>query len=103
MTIAIIISFKIGLVAGLLIGFFRWKRNNGDKHYQKLEQEFEDYKKNVGSHFDQSSTLFKGITEQYIELYNHISKGSVDLCDPTKDGEAQLEQLEIKPLPKEDL
>ena len=103
MTIIIVLSFVIGLVAGLLIGFVSWKRNKGSEHYQKLEQEFADYKKNVNSHFDQSSTLFKGITEQYVELYNHISRGSVDLCDPTKDGEAQLEQLEIKPLPKEDL
>ena len=75
-----------GFVAGLIVGvaavlLFN-KLRSGSASPSGVKQEFDDYKSQVESHFEETSKKFQDMTEQYQDLYKHLSTGAVTLCRP---------------------
>lgn len=82
-----LITSAFGLIIGLGIGYLL----GGDKKHVKqlqdtlntLEGEFDSYRKQVGEHFLQTSKLVDKMTSSYRDVYEHLAKGSEELCqDP---------------------
>jgi hypothetical protein len=83
------VALGIGLLAlGILIG--RWIRHRSsplrariEELDQLLSEERERrtaYEAAVGKHFEQTSDLFRDLTQQYTVLYAHLAEGSRELC-----------------------
>jgi hypothetical protein len=83
------IALGIGLLAvGILVG--RWIRHRSSPLQARIEEldqllaeERERrtaYEAAVGKHFDQTSDLFRDLTQQYTVLYAHLAEGSRELC-----------------------
>ena len=78
------------LLAGAGIGFLLGRKGRSDAT-SKLEEtraEFDDYRKDVTRHFDQTAQQFQTIGQQYRELYEHMAKGAETFCIPTEPGSA---------------
>ncbi|MEH6503101.1 MAG: DUF1043 family protein [Cycloclasticus sp.] len=80
------IDLILGIIIGFVLGFilYIWRRKfdaneNVDK-VKKLEAERDEYRKQVDDHFVNTGILFKGLTDQYREVYRHIAKGAGELC-----------------------
>lgn len=73
-----IIGFVVGIAATLLFN----KARTGTASAHKLKKEMEDYQGQVEQHFEQTSKKFKDMTEQYQDLYQHLSVGATTLCRP---------------------
>ena len=79
--LAIVLAI-ICLAGGGLLGFLLGR--GGGKQKQRaeaLEQEFEDYKRNVTEHFGKTAEHFQSIGRQYRELYEHMASGASSLCE----------------------
>jgi len=80
------VGILIGVVIGLGIGFaisilFDKSKEGGDAaKVKKMEADHGAYRKQVDDHFVNTAVLFKGLTEQYRDVYQHISQGAGDLC-----------------------
>lgn len=90
------IDLMLGVLIGLIIGsavtamFFKFK--GGDASTLKnLKAEHEQYRKQVDNHFVNTSILFKGLTDQYRDVYRHIAEGAGELCSE----EAKAIQVEM--------
>lgn len=90
----------LGLVLGLLLGVIfavvaKQILPNGDaKRIKELEEEHEKYRQQVDGHFTKTSVLFKGMAEQYREVYKHMAQGAGELCSD----EAKASQLDLADL-----
>lgn len=82
MGIELMIAVLIGLGLGFaLSSWFSRDKNGADaEKVRKLEAEHAAYRKQVDDHFVNSGVLLKGLTEQYRDVYRHISHGAGDLC-----------------------
>lgn len=79
----LILGVAIGAVIGILITIlFNKLTADGDEteKLRKLQAEHDQYRKKVDNHFVNSSVLFKGLTEQYRDVYRHIADGAGELC-----------------------
>ena len=78
------------LLAGAGIGFFlgRKGRSNATSKLEETRAEFDDYRKDVTRHFDQTAQQFQTIGQQYRDLYEHMAKGAETFCIPTEPGSA---------------
>ena len=83
------VALGIGLLAvGILVG--RWIRHRSSPLQARIEEldqllaeERERrtaYEAAVGKHFEQTSDLFRDLTQQYTVLYAHLAEGSRELC-----------------------
>ena len=76
----------MGLLGGLVLGFGLsmlldyFKDGSSSEEIGQLKAEHEVYRKKVDDHFVNSAVLFKGLTEQYRDVYRHIADGAGDLC-----------------------
>ena len=71
----------ICLAGGGLLGFLLGRGGGSEKkRAAALEQEFEDYKRNVTEHFGKTAEHFQSIGRQYRELYEHMASGASALC-----------------------
>ncbi len=78
----------IGFIIGLIVGAISYKLLKSDEaqvraleeQLEKLHGEFESYKDNVHSHFNNSAELLTTLTESYREVYRHMAAGAQDLC-----------------------
>jgi len=75
----------IGLVVGLVIGaglLFLILRVTASKSsaVKKLEQEHAKYREGVDAHFVKTAGLFKNLTDQYRDVYQHMAQGADQLC-----------------------
>lgn len=88
----------LGLVVGAVIGaaLFYWFSNMDEgtdsSKVKALEAEHEIYRKKVDDHFVNTAVLFKGLTEQYRDVYRHIASGAGDLCSE----EAKAIQIDLE-------
>ena len=82
MSIELILGTVIGLVAGfaLSVWFTKFNADENSEKVKKLEAERDEYRKQVDNHFVNTAVLFKGLTDQYREVYRHIAKGADELC-----------------------
>lgn len=72
------VGFILGVVAMLIFN----KVKSGSVSPAGAKQEFEDYKNEVEAHFEATSKKFQNMTEQYQDLYQHLSVGATSLCRP---------------------
>jgi uncharacterized membrane-anchored protein YhcB (DUF1043 family) len=88
----LILGVVIGLVVGIALSFlFKSLRDNGDEKLKALEEEHNKYRKQVDDHFINTAVLFKGLTDQYRDVYHHIANGAGELCSE----EAQANQIQL--------
>jgi uncharacterized membrane-anchored protein YhcB (DUF1043 family) len=47
---------------------------------QETQREYDQHRARIDKHFERTSDLFRGLTEQYTELYGHLAEGARELC-----------------------
>lgn len=72
--------FLIGFVAGITAMLLVNKLKSGTMSPSNVKQEYQDYQEKVEQHFEETSKKFKDMTEQYQDLYQHLSVGATSLC-----------------------
>jgi len=82
MGIGILIGVLIGLAIGFALSIWFDKLKSGDDtaKVKQMETEHDAYRKQVDDHFVNTAVLFKGLTEQYRDVYQHIAQGAGELC-----------------------
>ncbi len=80
--VLLISVFVGGLVMGVISMLIINKVSTGSGSPSKLKREMEDYQAQVESHFEETSKKFKDMTDQYQDLYQHLSVGATTLCRP---------------------
>lgn len=84
----------IGLVVGIIIGAVTIRFGNRKLRQQQILQhqlernkiELDNYRQELTNHFVRSAELLDNIANDYRQLYQHISKGSISLL-PSQYGE----------------
>ena len=80
----LIVLGAIGLLAaGIGLGYlFSQLRMRGrSAKADEIQQQFDDYRREVTQHFGQTAEHFKAIGREYRELYEHMAGGADALCD----------------------
>jgi len=77
----VLIGVAIGLVLGVLFSSMRERFQSGGVSKQQVQDEFDAYKADVEAHFASTSKKFQDVTEQYKDLYEHLSVGATTLCN----------------------
>ena len=99
--------FFAGFVAGIIVILLFNKLKSGSASAVGVKNEYDEYKTQVESHFEETSKKFKEMTEQYQDLYQHLAVGATSLCRPDSvaaslaDGSNNAPKLEQKPAAKE--
>ncbi len=79
-----LIAFAFGLAVGVGVAYvaFGSKRQTRELREQidTLQQELDNYRSQVGSHFQRTSELVQKMTQSYREVYEHLATGSQALC-----------------------
>lgn len=95
------VDMLLGGLVGLLVGvlatvlFFKFREDDADS-IKALKDEHEAFRKQVDDHFVNTATLFKGLTKQYKDVYQHIAQGAGELCtDEAKQLKIDLDQTEL--------
>ena len=71
-------------------------RDRGSAKVKELKAEHEQYRKKVDDHFVNTAVLFKGLTDQYRDVYRHIASGAGDLCsDEAKALQVDMEETAL--------
>ncbi len=94
-------------VAGLLLGsvlgglavYYTQRNKGGGKTAGEIHAELNEYRQQVQEHFDKTSDLFRDMTHQYRELYDHLSVGAQSLCEASSSA-SSLHQAARNVLPK---
>ncbi|PCI66309.1 MAG: hypothetical protein COB26_01170 [Piscirickettsiaceae bacterium] len=92
------IDLGLGLLIGMIFGFFtsllfkKMSKGSDSAKVKELEAEHEQYRKKVDDHFVNTAILFKGLTDQYRDVYRHIATGAGDLCSE----EAKANQIDLE-------
>lgn len=94
MNAELLFAFVSGLIAGAGIVYMLLKDSgNESEAIKKLEAEHEKYREGVDEHFLKTAGLFKGLTEQYRDVYQHLAEGADQLCtDEAKTLQSDLEE-----------
>lgn len=82
MTGEVILIGLVGMVLGFILSVLvnKYKTQGSSEKLKELEKEYKDYRQKVDAHFVNTGVLFKGLTEQYRDVYQHISTGANTLC-----------------------
>jgi len=75
-------SFLVGLIAGVIVMLVVNKLKSGNISAAGVKKEYQDYQDRVEEHFEATSKKFQDMTEQYQDLYKHLSVGATSLCRP---------------------
>ena len=51
-----------------------------ERELEETRGRFEAHREQVQKHFDQTSDLFRDLTQQYTALYAHLAEGARELC-----------------------
>ena len=85
----ILLAFGVGLVlGGVAVGWLQ--RRSGGAARERAKQlaieldeacgRLEEQRAEVAKHFEETSDLFRDLTEQYTRLYAHLSQGAREFC-----------------------
>jgi len=83
-----LIIFVLGIACGaffahLMAGDDRRHTSELEEKLDRLHQEFQGYRNQVGQHFRKTSELVQAMTDSYRNVYEHLASGSETLCqDP---------------------
>ena len=82
-TILIVLGAIGLLAAGSGLGFWlaQWRMRSESSKADEVQQQFDDYRREVTQHFGQTAEHFKAIGREYRELYEHMAGGADSLCD----------------------
>ena len=97
-TIDLMLGILIGTVLGFLLSllFKKLGVGEGSAKVKELKAEHEQYRKKVDDHFVNTAVLFKGLTDQYRDVYRHIASGAGDLCsDEAKALQVDMEETAL--------
>jgi uncharacterized membrane-anchored protein YhcB (DUF1043 family) len=72
-SISVLIGFMLGALLGGTVVYLFLRYRAGGRSVGAVRRELDDYKQEVGRHFDKTSELFASMTEQYRSLYEHLS------------------------------
>lgn len=72
--------FILGLTVGIIIMLLVNKLRSGAMSPSTIKEEYQDYQEKVEEHFEETSKKFKDMTDQYQDLYKHLSVGATTLC-----------------------
>ena len=98
----IAIGFGIGLLTAVIAMLIFNKARSGSVSAAGVKQEYDDYRSQVEEHFEETSKKFQNMTEQYQDLYEHLSLGATSLCSPGSVAAELADQSEsVKPKPIE--
>lgn len=95
--------FAVGFFVGVSVMLIFNKLKTGAATASGVRQEYDDYKEQVESHFEETSKKFQQMTEQYQDLYQHLAVGATSLCRPDSlaaslaDSTAPVAKLDSKP------
>jgi hypothetical protein len=79
-----VLILAVGIGVGFLIGHTLRQREltkAGD-----VQDELNQYRRDVSEHFDQTAVHFQSIGQQYRDLYEHMAIGAGALCDSSDPG-----------------
>ena len=87
--VMILLAFAVGLAVGAVaLGLLQ--RRSGGAAREREEQlgieldeareELEAQRAEIAKHFEETSDLFRDLTEQYTRLYAHLSEGAREFC-----------------------
>lgn len=86
MTESEVIYLLTGLLAGAILGILLTlgfnKLRAGRVSAAGVRKEMDEYQAQVEAHFEETSKKFKSMSEQYKDLYQHLSVGATTLCRP---------------------
>ena len=80
----LIVLGAIGFLAagtGLGYGLARLRARGESAKASEVQQQFDDYRREVSQHFGRTAEHFKAIGREYRELYEHMASGADSLCD----------------------
>lgn len=92
MGIDLMLGVIIGLIVGVAASLLLRKSNDGSSKIKQLEEKHATYRKQVDDHFVNTAVLFKGLTDQYRDVYRHIASGAGELCSE----EAKAIQIDLE-------
>lgn len=77
--------FLAGVGLGFWLGTIGRKQEAGK--VSDLQQELDDYRRNVTEHFNVTAEKFQTIGTEYHKLYEHMASGAATLCHAEQSGE----------------
>ena len=76
------------LLLGLGLGLGYWFAHSQGKREatraSDIQNELDDYRRNVTEHFGETAQHFQALGQQYQSLYKHMAQGADALCDPAQ-------------------
>ena len=104
MEIELVLGVVIGAIFGFCLSLLFKKGSDQSLKIKELEAEHEKYRKQVDDHFVNTAVLFKGLTDQYRDVYRHIASGAGELCsEEAKALHIDLEESALLNKPDEDV
>jgi uncharacterized membrane-anchored protein YhcB (DUF1043 family) len=82
-TILIVLGAAGLLVVGGGLGFWlaQLRLRGESAKADEVQQQFDEYRREVTQHFGRTAEHFKAIGREYRELYEHMASGADSLCD----------------------
>ena len=78
-------TFFIGIGGGIYIHKSKYSDNSQTDKLKSeklaLEEEFNEYKSSVAEHFEKTSAMLNGLTDNYVKVYQHLAEGSQALTN----------------------
>ena len=95
--------FTVGALFGVVLMLLINKLRSGSASPSKVREEYQRYQEEVESHFEETSKKFKNMTDQYQDLYRHLSLGATSLCRPDSVAVALADESDpLRQMPKLD-
>ena len=80
-----LIGFAFGLACGIAGAYLmtgnRQRISELESQLTSAQQQFNDYREQVGQHFMKTSELVQKMTTSYRDVYEHLASGSQALCE----------------------
>jgi len=76
-----VVALAVGFFAGKMLSPGQQKITELESSLAEKERENQEYREQVAVHFSSTAQKFSSMTNQYRELYEHISTGAQDLCE----------------------
>lgn len=89
---AVAIAIAVGVLIGVGLMLLIQRSQTGGKTLASMQQQQEDYEQSVEQHFERSAVLFKKLTDDYREFYEHMASSAHTLC---KKDEPVIQPLEL--------
>ncbi len=78
----LVIGAIIGLIVGVGIAAWLFKRSGNPNSPKALQQELDNYREEVVDHFAETAALVNEMTDSYKAVFDHLQTGADKLIDP---------------------